>query len=139
LYLTNVCANVCTYCGFSAQEIAFRAKRSTTPRFLADAAVLTQHGFQPTCCSYPANRAATARRISKTHCAFFALGFRAFLLRLQPLDQSDYTTLVGDGLSAVLRLSGDLRCIGYPLHHLKGPKSDMHYRLETPDRLVELA
>ena len=44
LYLTNVCANVCTYCGFSAQNRIPR-KALNDAEILAEAAVLKRLGF----------------------------------------------------------------------------------------------
>src|SRR5258708_6034415 len=44
MYLTNVCANICTYCGFSAQNRIPR-KALAEAEILAEAAVLKQMGF----------------------------------------------------------------------------------------------
>src|SRR5476649_2803303 len=44
LYLTNVCSNVCTYCGFSAQNRIPR-KALDDREILAEAAALKQLGF----------------------------------------------------------------------------------------------
>ena len=44
LYLSNACANVCTYCGFSAHN-KIRRKVLTDSEILADAAVLKAYGF----------------------------------------------------------------------------------------------
>ena len=44
MYLTNVCANVCTYCGFSAQNRIPR-KALNDAEILAEAAALKQLGF----------------------------------------------------------------------------------------------
>src|SRR5207237_322942 len=45
MYLTNVCANVCTYCGFSAQNRIPR-KALDDAEILAEADVLVRHGFE---------------------------------------------------------------------------------------------
>ena len=44
LYLSNACANVCTYCGFSAHN-RIRRKVLSDAEILAEAAVLRAHGF----------------------------------------------------------------------------------------------
>src|SRR5438132_761086 len=45
MYLTNVCANICTYCGFSAQNRIPR-KALDDAEILAEADVLNRHGFE---------------------------------------------------------------------------------------------
>src|SRR5581483_861950 len=44
MYLTNICANVCTYCGFSAQNRIPR-KALDDAEILAEADALKRHGF----------------------------------------------------------------------------------------------
>ena len=133
MYLTNVCANVCTYCGFSAQNRIAR-KALNDAEILAEADVLARHGFDHVLLvtgesgRYGTAYLQNALRVLRTR-------FASLSLEVQPLDESDYATLVGDGLSAVLVYQETYDPKTYPLHHLKGPKSDMAYRLETPDRL----
>lgn len=133
LYLSNVCANVCTYCGFSAQNRIPR-KVLNDGEILADAEVLRQMGFEHVLLvtgetsrvgvPYLGNALKLLRR-----------RFANLSIEVQPLDQEEYGTLVGDGLSAVLVYQETYDPAVYKLHHLSGPKSDMPYRLETPDRL----
>jgi 2-iminoacetate synthase len=54
---------------------------------------------------------------------------------VQPLEEADYAALASDGLSAVLVYQETYDAAAYGRHHLRGPKADMVYRLETPDRL----
>jgi 2-iminoacetate synthase len=56
-------------------------------------------------------------------------------MEVQPLDREEYASLAGEGLSSVLVYQETYDPATYPRHHLKGPKADMAYRLETPDRL----
>ncbi|HTB81986.1 MAG TPA: 2-iminoacetate synthase ThiH [Opitutaceae bacterium] len=133
LYLSNVCANVCTYCGFSAQNRLPR-KVLTDAEILAEAAALRQLGFDHVLLvtgetgrvgrDYFAN----ALRLLRPH-------FSSLSIEVQPLDQSDYASLAGDGLSAVLVYQETYDAEAYRRHHLSGPKADIAYRLETPDRL----
>jgi 2-iminoacetate synthase len=133
LYLTNVCANVCTYCGFSAQNRIPR-KALADAEILAEAAVLRHMGFNHVLLvtgestRYGAAYLQNALRLLRAH-------FSSLSIEVQPLAEADYAALAADGLSAVLVYQETYDPAFYPRHHLKGPKADMRYRLETPDRL----
>src|SRR5580692_3356960 len=133
LYLTNVCANVCTYCGFSAQNRIPR-KALDDAEILAEAAVLKQMGFDHVLLvtgestRYGTAYFKNALRLLRSH-------FSSLSIEVQPLDEADYAALVVDGLSAVLVYQETYDDAVYRVHHLSGPKADIAYRLETPDRL----
>jgi 2-iminoacetate synthase len=133
LYLSNACANVCTYCGFSAHN-RIRRKVLSDAEILADAAVLRSHGFDSVLLvtgetgrvgrDYLAN----ALRVLRPH-------FSGLWIEVQPLPEEDYAALASDGLSAVLVYQETYDAAAYGRHHLSGPKSDIGWRLGTPDRL----
>jgi len=133
MYLTNVCANICTYCGFSAQNRIPR-KALNDDEILAESAVLERHGFEHVLLltgestRYGVLYLENALRLLRPR-------FAGLSIEVQPLDQADYEQLGAAGLSAVLIYQETYDPVVYPKHHLKGPKSDMAYRLETPDRL----
>jgi 2-iminoacetate synthase len=133
MYLTNICANICTYCGFSAENRIPR-KALNDAEILAEAGVLKLHGFDHVLLvtgessRYGTTYLAQSLRTLRAH-------FSSLSLEVQPLDTEDYAALVNDGLSAVLVYQETYDPAVYPRHHLKGPKSDLRYRLETPDRL----
>lgn len=133
LYLTNVCANICSYCGFSAQNRIPR-KALNDAEILADAEVLRSHGFEHVLLvtgesgRYGTAYLANALRLLREQ-------FAALSVEVQPLDTEDYATLVGEGLSTVLVYQETYDPKAYAVHHLSGPKADMPYRLDTPDRL----
>jgi 2-iminoacetate synthase len=133
LYLSNACANVCTYCGFSAHN-KIRRKVLSDAEILADAQVLKAHGFDSVLLvtgetgrvgrEYLSN----ALRVLRPH-------FSGLWIEVQPLPEDEYATLAADGLSAVLVYQETYDPAAYALHHLSGPKADMAFRLETPDRI----
>jgi 2-iminoacetate synthase len=61
--------------------------------------------------------------------------FSYLSIEVQPLVEDDYAALAAEGLSAVLVYQETYDPAAYPRFHVKGPKADMAYRLETPDRL----
>lgn len=133
LYLSNACANVCTYCGFSAHN-RIRRKVLSDPEILAEARVLRSHGFGSVLLvtgettrvgrDYLAN----ALRLLRPH-------FAGLWMEVQPMSEEDYAALAAEGLSTVLVYQETYDPAAYARHHLSGPKADMAYRLETPDRL----
>ena len=133
LYLTNICANICTYCGFSAQNRIAR-KALDDSEILADASVLSRHGFGHVLLvtgesnRYGAAYLQNALRLLRPR-------FASLSIEVQPLAEADYAALVEGGLSAVLVYQETYHPAVYRLHHLQGPKADMGFRLETPDRL----
>lgn len=133
LYLTNVCANICTYCGFSAQNRIPR-KALNDQETLAEAAVLKELGFDHVLLvTGESTRYGTA--YLRNALRLLRGQFSSLSIEVQPLDESEYAELAADGLSAVLVYQETYDAATYPKHHLKGPKSDIRYRLETPDRL----
>ena len=133
LYLSNVCGNICTYCGFSAQNRVERLILDDQA-ILAEAAVLARMGLQHILLlTGESPRVGTdylvhALRLLRPH--FASLSFE-----VQPLDVEDYRRFGQEGMSAVMVYQETYDPVAYARHHLRGPKADMGYRLETPDRL----
>jgi 2-iminoacetate synthase len=133
MYLTNVCANICTYCGFSAQNKIPR-KALNDAEILAEGEALKDLGFDHVLLvtgessRYGTAYLANALRLLRAR-------FSNLSIEVQPLETEDYAALTADGLSTVLVYQETYDPGAYPKHHLKGPKSDLRYRLETPDRL----
>ena len=133
LYLSNACANVCTYCGFSAHN-RIRRKVLSDAEILAEARVLRSHGFDSVLlvtgetCRVGRDYISNALRLLRPH-------FSGLWMEVQPLPEEDYAALAGDGLSAVLVYQETYDPAAYARHHLSGPKADMAWRLGTPDRL----
>ena len=134
MYLSNVCSNVCTYCGFSATN---RIPR----KILSDSEILDEYraikamGFDHILLvTGEANR-----RVGLTYLQnAFRLAreyFSNISMEVQPLSQSDYAALIPYGLSSVLVYQETYHRSAYADYHLSGMKRDFDYRLETPDRL----
>jgi len=133
MYLTNVCSNICTYCGFSAQNRIPR-KALDDSEIAADAGVLEGHGFEHVLLvTGESSRYGTA--YLRNALRLLRPRFSSLSMEVQPLGESDYAELASDGLNAVLVYQETYDPAVYPRHHLKGPKSDMRFRLETPDRI----
>jgi len=134
MYLSNVCSNVCTYCGFSATN---RIPR----KILNDAEIVEEYraikamGFDHILLvTGEANRQLGLEYLKNA----FHLAreyFSSISMEVQPLEQSAYEELVPSGLSSVLVYQETYNRSTYAEYHLSGMKRDFDYRLETPDRL----
>ena len=134
LYLSNACANICTYCGFS-MENHLRRKILSTEEIEREAEALSARGFQHVLLvTGEAPKvvgvdyfAATLKQL-KTH-------FAQVSMEVQPLAQDEYERLMELGLHSVLVYQETYHRPTYAEHHKKGNKADFDYRLETMDRL----
>jgi 2-iminoacetate synthase len=61
--------------------------------------------------------------------------FASLSFEVQPLAVDDYLRFGQEGMSAVMVYQETYDPDAYASNHLRGPKADMGYRLETPDRL----
>ena len=133
LYLSNVCANLCTYCGFSAHNQVERLVLGDG-EILAEATVLARHGFQHVLILTGESPRVGAdylvRALRLLRARFASLSFE-----VQPMEVDDYVRFGQEGMSAVMVYQETYDPAAYARHHPRGPKANMPYRLNTPDRL----
>ncbi len=133
LYLSNACANVCTYCGFSAHN-RIRRKVLSDREILAEAEAVRALGFDHVLL-VTGETGRVGREYLANALRLLRPRFSSLSLEVQPLEEDDYAALAAEGLNAVLVYQETYDAEAYGRHHLSGPKADMAYRLETPDRL----
>lgn len=134
LYLSNVCSNVCTYCGFSATNKIPRKVLSEAEIIRELEAVKALGMDHVLFVTGEANMRVGVPYLKRA----FELArerFSSISMEVQPMDQAGYEALIATGLSAVLVYQETYNRDTYAMHHLKGMKSNFDYRLETPDRL----
>nr|WP_086938349.1 2-iminoacetate synthase ThiH [Thaumasiovibrio occultus] len=135
LYLSNLCANDCTYCGFSMSN---KLKRRT----------LSEADIERECqaikqLKFDSLLLVTGEHETKVGMNYFRQvlpkiksHFSYLAMEVQPLDQDEYAELKTLGLDAVMVYQETYNPRTYAEHHLRGNKTDFHYRLQTPDRLA---
>jgi len=134
LYLSNECQNICTYCGFSLDN---KIKRRTLSAFeiLQEGDFIRRQGIQQVLLvTGEANQTAGTDYLCNA-IRLLRKQFANITIEVQPLDESDYRILIGEGLDAVLVYQETYHRERYKKYHPKGKKSNFGYRLETPDRL----
>ncbi|MBU1311587.1 MAG: 2-iminoacetate synthase ThiH [Gammaproteobacteria bacterium] len=134
LYLSNLCANECTYCGFSLSQ---KVKRRT----------LTTAEVEQECRAIKAMGIDQVLLVSGEHerkvgidyfCQILPVVRRHFSqvqLEVQPLSTDDYRRLKQAGVDAVMLYQETYNQLAYQQYHLKGKKSDIHWRIDAPDRV----
>lgn len=136
LYLTNLCANDCSYCGFSMSN-KLKRKVLDEAEVRAECLVIQQMGYESLLL-------VTGEHESKGGMAYFrrmlpvVKPYAAYLMmEVQPLATEEYRELIELGLDAVMVYQETYHEPTYDQHHLRGKKQDMRWRMETPDRLGE--
>lgn len=133
LYLSNTCANECTYCGFSMSNAIRRLTLNET-QVGKEVAAIKGKGFD--------HILLVTGETNKVSMPYFERmiplikpHFSLLSMEVQPLDADDYKQLQGIGLDGVLVYQETYRRKTYLEHHLRGNKSNFNYRLDAPDRI----
>ncbi|MGB0428670.1 MAG: 2-iminoacetate synthase ThiH, partial [Flavobacteriales bacterium] len=134
MYLSNVCENICTYCGFSMNN---RIKRRilSEKEIVDEALAIRKLGFQHILLvTGEANRKVGIDYLKKAIVLLKPI-FQNISIEVQPLEEEEYKSLVDLGLYAVLVYQETYHKATYGKYHTRGKKADFDYRLATPDRV----
>jgi len=134
LYLSNECQNICNYCGFSFDN-KIRRKTLTGVEILQEAEYLKRQGFEHVLLVTGEATKTVGVDYLKDAIRLLRPHFANISIEVQPLEEEEYKTLMGEGLYAVLVYQETYHEDNYKLYHTKGKKSNFNYRLDTPDRL----
>ncbi|MGY0617670.1 2-iminoacetate synthase ThiH [Vibrio sp. FJH11] len=135
LYLSNLCANACTYCGFSMEN---RIKRRTLNKeeVAAEIEAIKRMKFDSVLLVTGEHETKVGMKYFREMVPMIKQRFNYLAMEVQPLDQEEYAELKTLGLDAVMVYQETYHPSTYAEHHLRGNKMDFRYRLETPDRLA---
>jgi len=135
LYLSNLCANECDYCGFSMSNKLKREILSLKD-IDAEMAVIKQTGYDSILLVSGEHEKKVGIDYFKTVLPKVKQKFSYLAMEVQPLKQSEYRDLVGLGLDAVMVYQETYNPDTYAKHHTRGKKQDFAYRLDTPERVA---
>lgn len=134
LYLSNLCKNECTYCGFSMSN---PIQRKTLSRREIDAEIAAIKAMR-----FDSVLIVTGEHDNKVGMDYFREvipqikeSFSYLAMEVQPLSQANYSELRKLGLDGVMVYQETYSHPAYSRHHRRGNKTNFEYRLETPDRL----
>ena len=135
LYLTNLCSNDCSYCGFSSKNKIER-KCLTPEETDAECRKMHEMGYE--------NFLLVSGEHKDYGIVYFAemmpivRKYASFIqFEVQPLQTEDYTRLRSLGLDAVCVYQETYNPEMYKLVHRHGMKKNMRFRMETPERVGE--
>lgn len=136
LYLSNLCANDCTYCGFSMSN---RIKRKTldAAEIARECAAIRDLGFEHLLLVTGEHQGKVGMDYFRQHLPAIRSQFASLQMEVQPLATDEYAELKTLGLDGVMVYQETYHEGMYAQHHLKGKKQDFFWRLDTPDRLGE--
>ncbi|MBU2895822.1 2-iminoacetate synthase ThiH [Vibrio hepatarius] len=135
LYLSNLCANACTYCGFSMEN---RIKRRTlnASEVAYEVAAIKQMKFDSVLLVTGEHETKVGMNYFREMLPLIKHSFNYVAMEVQPLEQDNYVELKMLGLDAVMVYQETYHPSTYAQHHLRGNKTDFEFRLDTPDRLA---
>ena len=134
LYLSNLCANDCTYCGFSMSN---KLKRKTLDEqeIGRECEAIRKLGFEHLLLVTGEHQTRVGMDYFRQHLPAIRRQFSSLQMEVQPLDEHEYAELKTLGLDGVMVYQETYHQAVYAQHHLRGNKQDFFWRLETPDRL----
>lgn len=136
LYISNLCANECDYCGFSLSNKIKRHKLSIV-ELKQEIQALKKQGFDHILIVSGEHETQAGMPYFLEILAELRQHFSYIMFETQPLDTDDYKTLHQHGVHGVFVYQETYCRATYAKHHLRGKKQDFNYRLQTAERLGE--
>ncbi|QUX96062.1 2-iminoacetate synthase ThiH [Marinomonas sp. CT5] len=133
LYLSNTCANECTYCGFSMSN-AIKRLTLDEGQIQSEIRAIKEKGFDHILLVTGETKKVSMPYFERM-LPLFKPAFSQLSMEVQPLEASEYKQLQGMGLDGVLVYQETYHRKTYLEHHLRGNKSNFNYRLDAPDRI----
>ncbi|WP_042858260.1 2-iminoacetate synthase ThiH [Dickeya sp. NCPPB 3274] len=134
LYLSNLCANDCTYCGFSMSN-HLKRKTLDEQEILRECEAIKALGFDHLLLVTGEHQRKVGMDYFRQMLPLIRPQFSSLMMEVQPLAQSEYAELKTLGLDGVMVYQETYHPATYARHHLRGHKQDFAWRLATPDRL----
>lgn len=132
MYISNVCYNSCSYCGFS-MENDYKRITLTSEEILKEGMLLKNKGFQHLLIlTGEAEKSSVGyieHAIKLLHPHFSSIG-----IEIQPLSIEDYKKMMSAGCDSLTVYQETYHRESYATYHKAGRKKNFDYRLDTPDR-----
>ncbi len=135
LYMSNLCANECTYCGFSMSQ-AIKRRVLNQHELVQEAQAVKALGHDQLLLVAGEHERKVGMAYFCQHIPLLKPLFSRLMLEVQPLASADYRQLKKLGIDTVLVFQETYQQQAYAKYHLKGNKMDMIWRLDCPDRIA---
>lgn len=135
IYISNICAGDCAYCGYAVHSGNKQQRRTLTePELRQECQALGSHGYQNILLlTGEAPKAVSPAQIGQA----VAVGheyFPSVAIEVYSLEENEYRDMAGKGLDGVTLYMETYHEPTYQQVHPQGLKRDYLYRLDTMDR-----
>ncbi|MFC1761944.1 2-iminoacetate synthase ThiH [Planctomycetota bacterium] len=135
LYLSNVCSNRCTYCGFNCDSPTER-RRLSLDEAVAEAKIIRGEGFTDLLLVSSEDRTHVSINYLAELAARLRGMFSSLSLEIHQLENEEYRRLLDAGIEGVTLYQETYDRATYARFHLAGPKSDYERRLRAFDDIA---
>ncbi|MDP5274507.1 2-iminoacetate synthase ThiH [Chengkuizengella axinellae] len=133
LYISDHCVNHCDYCSFSVIH-TFERKRLSIPEIELEANVLKEKGIQHVVVLTGESKAHVSYSFFKKVIEILKDKFESVSIEIQPLESHQYEELRVNGVDGLTVYQEVYDEEIYKKVHIKGPKRNYLYRLDTAER-----
>lgn len=139
LYLSNLCANDCLYCGFRRSNLSAARKALSPPDAVEQARILSARGFKRLLLvagEHP-GRYGVDYLVEVAHAIYSATDIRILHVNCAPLSVEEFRRLKRAGYGVYQCFQETYDRVAYAELHPSGRKKDYEYRLTAMDRALE--
>lgn len=133
LYISNICDNECTYCGFKHSNLIKR-RHLTLEEIEIEAKYISETLKIHSIILLTGESKINSLEYLKKSILILKKYFSTVIIEVHPMDSQDYIELAKAGLDGVTVYQECYNPKLYSRYHLKGNKSNYQYRLDTPYR-----
>ncbi len=137
LYISNVCCNACTYCGFHAESGAKRGALSDD-EVVKEASHLRAQGFRHLLLVTGEDRKGVSPQRMAQLVARLKPDFPSISLEVYPMETDEYRLLREAGADGVTLYQETYHRELYATYHPRGPKSNYEWRLDAIERVGQV-
>ncbi|PIP13081.1 MAG: [FeFe] hydrogenase H-cluster radical SAM maturase HydG [bacterium (Candidatus Stahlbacteria) CG23_combo_of_CG06-09_8_20_14_all_34_7] len=142
LYVTNVCGNICEYCGFRADNKELHRRTLTMDEIKEEVKILEDEGHKRILMVYGEHPQLKVKWIKETIEASYSVKSRNGEMRrinvnVAPMDVDEFRILKSSGIGTYQCFQETYHRKTYEKVHIAGRKTDYLYRLYSLDRAQE--
>ncbi|WP_343152813.1 2-iminoacetate synthase ThiH [Buchnera aphidicola] len=134
LYVSNLCSNICTYCGFSVLN-NIKRKILTSEEILEECKSIKELGFEKILLVSGEHEKKVGMDYFRKNLPIIRKNFSTLTIEFQPFSTKNYKELKKIGVDGVLVYQETYNYKSYLQHHLKGKKRDFFFRLNALERV----
>lgn len=136
IYIADHCVNHCSYCSFSVTN-HFERKKLSMAEIEVEAKALADLGLKHILVLTGESKTHTPVHYLVDSIKVLKKYFPSVAIEINPLDTDEYKQLVEAGVDGLVVYQEVYNEEAYKSVHIKGPKRDYRYRIDTPERGCE--